>query len=69
MCNCPVYSTWPECRTDGEKKEVRRKAESYLNRAEQLKQLLKESEGEFVQEQYSSCCICQLLYMVFLGVG
>lgn len=34
-----------ECRTDAEKKDLRRKAEEYLERAEQIKKTIKERES------------------------
>ena len=35
-----------ECKTDEEKKELRKKAEEYLARAERLKQQVKDQDGE-----------------------
>ena len=34
-----------ECKSEVEKKDLRKKAEEYLSRAEQLKQMIKDNEG------------------------
>ena len=41
ILNCLI-----ECKTDEEKKELRKKAEEYLARAERLKQQVKDQDGE-----------------------
>lgn len=42
----PLYT---ECKTEEEKKEIRKKAEEYLARAEVIKQEAREGEGDYIE--------------------
>lgn len=53
---CTSYSA--ACKLEDDKKELRKKAEEYLKRAEDLKKLIKQKEGHYCVKVLPSTCTC-----------